>query len=106
MGNAPMSKDTAGGRSAQEQTLAGEIERTRARLGQTVGALAAKAGVKGRAQRRAAAVKGKLITPAPVQRSTGQAVVIVRGHRGKVAAAALAAAALLLTWPAVRRRRR
>jgi hypothetical protein len=45
------------------------------------------------------------IAPEPVQRSAGQAVVIVRGHRGKAAAAATAAVALILAWLAVRRHR-
>lgn len=51
----------------------------------------------------ARAVRG--ITPEPVQRSAGQAVVIVRGHRGQAAAAGLATAALILAWLAVRRPR-
>jgi len=165
--------DAAGSRTPEEQALTEEIERTREHLGETVEALAAKADVKGRAQRRTAEVKGNLrdraraakdkvteqatelrreaaataarakdtieagaaratdtaqatsapvreqvttaaaggaravrgITPAPVQRSAGQAVAIVRGHRGKATAAALAAAALILAWLAVRRRR-
>ncbi len=155
--------DAAGSRTPEEEALAGEIERTREQLGETVEALAAKADVKGRARRRGAEVTGNLrgraraakdkvteqagelrdeaaakaaqaknaaqgagapvagqvasraaaagravrdITPAPVQRSAGRAVVIVRGHRGKAAAAALAATALILAWLAARRRRR
>ncbi len=121
-----MSKDTAGGRTPQEEALAEEIEQTRHQLGETVGALAAKADVKARAQHRAAEVTGSLrgtaraakdkvsqqaaelrdAAPAPVQRSAGQAVIVVRGHRGKAAAAALAGAALILGWLGVRRRQR
>ncbi len=44
----------------EEEALAGEIERTREQLGETVEALAAKADVKGRAQHRVAEVKGNL----------------------------------------------
>jgi|SRR5690348_161885 len=175
--------DAADSRTPAEQALTEEIEHTREQLGETVEALAAKADVKGRAQRRAAEVKDDLlgkaraakdkvteqagelaeeaaaktarakdaaqatvtrakdtaqagtaqamdttqatsapvrdqvtsgaaraaravrdVTPAPVQRSAGQAVVLVRGHRGKAAAATIAAAALILAWVAVRRR--
>jgi hypothetical protein len=148
----------AGSRPPEQEALAGEIERTREELGETVEALAAKADVKGRAQRRAAKVRddmrgkaravtgtmakqarelrdeaaakaaragnaaqgasapvasraataGRAVrdaTPAPVQRSVGQAVLIVRGHRRQAAATAAAAAALILAWLAVRRRR-
>ena len=128
--------DVTGSRRPEEEALAGEIERTREQLGETVEALAAKANVKGRAQHRAAevrdnlgskarAAKGKVAeqagdlrndaaaagravrgsTPAPVQRSAGQAVVIVRGNRGKAAATAAAAAVLILAWLVIRRRR-
>jgi hypothetical protein len=62
------------------------------------GQLAGRAAAAGRAVRD--------IAPEPVQRSAGQAAVIVRGHRGKAAAAAVAAAALILAWLAVRPRRR
>jgi hypothetical protein len=58
----------------------------------------------GRAAEAGRAVRD--VTPAPVRRSAGEAVVIVRGHRGKAAAAAIAAAALILAWLAVRRSRR
>jgi hypothetical protein len=122
--------DTAGSRTPEEQALTEKIERTREHLGETVEALAAKADVKARAQHDAAEVKGNLsdkaraikdkvteqaselrkeaanVTPEPVQRSASQAADIVRGHRGKVAAAAAGAAILILTWLAVRRRRR
>ena len=128
--------DAAGSRPPEEEALAEEIERTREHLGETVEALAAKADVKARAERRAAEVKASLRgkaraakdkvteqagelreeaaattarakerTPVPVQRSAGQAVTIVRGHRGKAAAGALAAAVVILAWLAVRRRR-
>jgi hypothetical protein len=157
-----MSKDTAGSRPPQEEALAEEIERTREHLGETVEALAAKADVKGRAQRRAGEAKDNLLgkaraakdkvtgqagelrgeaaasaakakgaaqgaivpvreqvttravgaarairgaTPAPVQRSAGQAVVIVRGHREKAAAATTVAAILILAWLVMSRRR-
>jgi Protein of unknown function (DUF3618) len=127
--------DVAGSRTPEEQALAEEIEHTREHLGETVEALAAKADVKARAERRATEVKASLrgkagaakdkvteqagelregaaattarakqLTPAPVQRSAGRAVVIVRGHRGKAAAGALAAAVVILAWLAVRRR--
>jgi hypothetical protein len=43
------------------------------------------------------------MVPAPVRRSAGQAAALVRGHRGKAAAAA---AGLILAWLAVRHRRR
>jgi hypothetical protein len=122
--------DAAGSRTPEEQALTEEIERTREHLGETVEALAAKADVKGRAQHSAAEVTGDLrgkaravkdkvteqaselrkqaaaVTPAPVQRSAGQAAGIVRGHRGKAAATAVAAAAILIAWLAVRHRRR
>ncbi len=121
-----MSKNTAGSRTPEEEALAGEIEHTRHQLGETVEALAAKADVKARAQHRAAEVTGSLrgtaraakdkvteqaaelrdAAPAPVQRSAGQAVIVVRGHRGKAAAAALAGAALILGWLGMRRRQR
>ena len=118
--------DVAGSRTPEEEALAEEIQHTRQQLGETVEALAAKADVKGRAQHRAAEVTSGLrgraraardkvteqaaelrgAAPAPVQRAAREAVVIVRGHRGKAAAAALAAAALVLTWLTVRRRQR
>ncbi len=98
--------DAAGGHTPEEEALAGEIEHTREQLGETVEALAAKADVKGRAQHRVAEVKGNLrgITPAPVQRSAGQAVAIMRTNRGKVVSASLAAL-VVLAWLAMRRRR-
>jgi hypothetical protein len=52
--------DAAGSRTPEEEALAGEIERTREQLGETVEALAAKADVKGRAQRRATELTGNL----------------------------------------------
>ncbi len=165
-------EEAAGSRTPEEEALAGEIERTREQLGETVEALAAKADVKGRAQHRVAEVTGNLrgkaraakdkvtgqavelrdeaaakaarakdngqataaratdtaqatstpvrqqvtagaagaaravrgVTPAPVQRSVGQAVAIVRTNRGKVASASLAAL-VVLAWLALRRRR-
>jgi uncharacterized protein YjbJ (UPF0337 family) len=124
-----MSEDVAGSRTPQEEALAEEIERTRQQLGGTVEALAAKADVKGRAQRRAAEVTGNLrgkaraardkvagqardraaaagrgvreAAPA-AQRSAGQAVATAREHGGKVA---VAVAVAVLAWLAVRRLR-
>ena len=82
------------------------------------GATATAAGAKDAAQAAGAPVREQIttgvagaartvrgITPAPVQRSAGQAVAIVRGHREKAAVAA-AAAALILAWLVVRRHRR
>jgi hypothetical protein len=110
-----MSKDTAGSRPPQEEALAEEIERTREHLGETVEALAAKADVKARAQRRAAEVKDNLrgkaraakdkVTAQPGE-LRGQAVVIGRGHGLEAVAAAAAAAALIFAWLAARQGRR
>jgi hypothetical protein len=125
-----MSEDVAGGRPPEEEALAEEIEHTRQQMGETVEALAAKANVKGRAQRRAAEVTGNLrgkaraakdkvtgqagdraaaagrgvreVTSAP-QRSAGQAVATAREHGGKVA---VAVAVFVLAWLAVRRLRK
>jgi dsDNA-specific endonuclease/ATPase MutS2 len=55
-----MSEDVAGSRTPQEEAVAEEIEHTRQQLGETVEALAAKADVKERAQRRATEVTGNL----------------------------------------------
>jgi len=52
--------DAAGSRTPEEEALAEEIERTREHLGETVEALAAKADVKARAERRATEVKANL----------------------------------------------
>jgi uncharacterized protein YjbJ (UPF0337 family) len=62
-----MSRDVAGGEPPRKEALASEIERTRQELGETVEALAAKADVKARAQRRAAELAGNV-------RGTGQAL--------------------------------
>jgi hypothetical protein len=125
-----MSEDVAGSRTPQEEALAEEIEHTRQQVGETVEALAAKADVKARAQRRAAEVTGHLrgkaraakdkvagragdraaaagrgvreATRAP-QRSAGQAVATAREHGGQVA---VAVAAVVLAWLAARRLRR
>jgi hypothetical protein len=106
--------DAAGSRTPEQEALAEEIERTREKLGETVEALAAKADVKGRAQRRAAEVRGNLLGKASAAKDKvtaqpgelrGQAVVIVRGHGVEAAAAAAAVAALVFAWFALRRRR-
>jgi Protein of unknown function (DUF3618) len=105
--------DAAGSRTPQEETLTGEIERTREQLGQTVEALAAKADVKGRARRRAAEVRASLRGKA----RAGMATVAARarelparraaaGLREHPAPVAAAVAALVLAWLAVRRPRR
>jgi hypothetical protein len=67
--------DATGSRPPEQQALAEEIERTREELGETVAALAAKADVKGRAQRRAAEVKGNLLgkVRAAIDKVTAQA---------------------------------
>jgi hypothetical protein len=64
-------------------------------------------GQAGELRKEAAAktARAKEMTPPQVQRSAGQAMDIVRGHRGKAAAGALAAAVVILAWLAVRRRR-
>jgi hypothetical protein len=109
--------DAAGGRTPEEEALTEEIERTREQLGETVEALASKADVKGRAQRRVAEVKENLRGKAraakdkvterarglPVQRSARQATAGLREHPVPVAAAV---AALVLAWLAVRQLRR
>lgn len=105
--------DAAGSRTPDQEALAEEIERTREQLGETVDALAAKADVKARAQRRAAEVKDNLrgkvraakdkVTAQPGE-LRGQAVAIGRGHGLEAAAAAAAVAALIFTWLALRSR--
>lgn len=105
--------DAAGSRTPEQDALAEEIERTREQLGETVEALAAKADVKARAQRRAAEVKDNLrakaraatgkVTAQPGERSP--AVVIMRGHGLEAAAAAAAVAALIFAWLGLRSRR-
>jgi len=123
-----MSEDTAS--TPQEEALAGKIESTRQQLGETVEALAAKADVKRRAQRRAMEVTGSLRDKArdtaggarDKARDTAraardkaraakgkvteqQAAVGLRQHRAQVTAAA-AVATLVLAWLAMRRLRR
>jgi hypothetical protein len=106
--------DAAGSRTPEQEALAEEIERTREQLGETVEALAAKADVKGRAQRRATEAKDNLrgkaravkdkVTAQPGE-LRGQAVVIVRGHGLEATAAAAAVAALIFAWLGLRSRR-
>jgi Protein of unknown function (DUF3618) len=93
-------EEAAGSRTPEEEALAGEIERTREQLGETVEALAAKADVKGRAQHRVAEVTGNLRGKARAAKDK----VTVRTNRGKVASASLAAL-VVLAWLALRRRR-
>lgn len=106
--------DAAGSRTPEQEALTEEIERTREQLGETVDALAAKADVKARAQRRAAEVRNNLRGKARAARDKvteqpgelrGQAAVIVRGHGLEATAAAAAVAALIFTWLALRSRR-
>jgi phage-related tail protein len=82
-------------------------DETVAKAAQAKGAAqSASAPVAGQVAERAAGAghaAGDMV-PAPVQRSAGQAAALVRGHRGKAAAAA--AAGLILAWLAVRHRRR
>ena len=107
--------EAAASRTPDQDALAEEIQRTREQLGETVEALAAKADVKARAQRRAAEVKDNLRGKAHAARDKvtaqpgelrGQAVIIGRGHGLEAAAAAAAAAALIFAWLAMRHRRR
>jgi hypothetical protein len=71
--------DTAGGGTApvpgDEQALAREIEQTRAELGETVAALAAKADVKARAAAKVHALTGRLTSKASGigERASGRA---------------------------------
>ena len=128
-------KDMTGARPARGadssgslQELTGEIERTRTQLGETVGALAAKADVKARAQDKAAHARQKILeaggqvkdqvtsgtaqaaatvwarTPEQVQRAARRAADGARRRRAPLAAAA--AGALLVGWLIARRRRR
>ena len=95
--------EVAGSHTPEQEALAEEIVRTREQLGETVEALAAKADVKGRAQRRAAQVKENLRGKARTAKDkvTGE---LREGHRGQAAAAAAAVAVLILAWLAVRGR--
>ncbi len=110
------------------QELTEEIERTRTQLGETVGALAAKADVKARAQEKAADARQKVLavggqvkdqvtsgiaqaaatvwarTPEQVQRAAQRAADSARRRRAPLAAAA--AGTLLVGWLIARRRRR
>ena len=110
------------------QELTEEIERTRTQLGETVGALAAKADVKARAQEKAADARQKVLavggqvkdqvtsgtakaaatvwarTPEQVQRAAQHAADSARRRRAPLAAAA--AGTLLVGWLIARRRRR
>lgn len=102
--------DDAVSRTSEEEALTGEIERTREQLGETIEALAAKADVKARAQRRAAEITGTMRGKAQTAREKlteraaglrgkalgGHAVGIVRTHRARAAAAAATAAAVLV----------
>jgi len=113
-----MSEGTAS--TPQEEALADKIESTRQRLGETVEALAAKADVKGRAQRRAMEVTDSLRSKArdtareardKARAATGKvteqdAAAGLRQHGTQVAAAAAAVAALALAWLAIRRLRK
>ena len=110
------------------QELTEEIERTRTQLGETVGALAAKADVKARAQEKAADARQKILevggqvkdqvtsgtaqaaaavwarAPEQAQRVAKRAADTARRRRAPLAAAA--GAALLVGWLIARRRRR
>jgi hypothetical protein len=110
------------------QALTDEIERTRAELGETVEALAAKADVKARAQEKAADARRAIMdagsqvkdqvtngtaqaaatiwnaAPEPVQRAAKRAADSARQRRAPLAMAA--GAALLAGWLIARRRRR
>ena len=110
------------------QELTEEIERTRTQLGETVGALAAKADVKARAQEKAADARQKVLavggqvkdqvtsgtaqaaatvwarTPEQVRRAAQRAADSARRRRAPLAAAA--AGTLLVGWLIARRRRR
>jgi Protein of unknown function (DUF3618) len=102
-----MSGDIGGSRTPEAEALAEEIEHTRQQLGDTVEALAAKADVNGRAQRKTAEVTGKLRGQARAAKAkvTEQAPWLRNETTANAAAAALAVLALTLAWLAVRRRR-
>ncbi len=113
------------------EELTGEIERTRAELGETVGALVAKADVTARARQKAAEVAGHVsdkasqlketasqvkgqatarmssaggAAPEPVRRATTQAA--GRMQQRQVLLAVAVGGALLAGWLVVRARRR
>ena len=115
-GTSPASRGEApaGGAAAappdNPEELKQEIERTRAQLGETVEALAAKADVKGRAQRRATEVSRRLrgkarygarrVKDKVADRATAMATSGVRAYSTTAAAVT---GALILAWLTVRR---
>ncbi|MFF0742763.1 DUF3618 domain-containing protein [Streptomyces sp. NPDC004111] len=99
------SRPHEGGDAASPEELRERIEQTRAELGETVQALAARADVKARAQEKAAEVKeqaGELTTRAvdPVLRGTARSAELLRDNRELLVALSCVAAAV---WVARRR---
>ncbi|WP_329459710.1 DUF3618 domain-containing protein [Streptomyces sp. NBC_01497] len=98
---------TSGAETAESMDeLRAEVEDTRARLGSTVEALAAKTDVVARAKEKAAALKGRVqdSTPEPLREKAQQARSLARRNRTPVLAAG--AGAVLVAALAVRRARR
>jgi hypothetical protein len=101
---------TASEQTGDAQQLREEIERTREHLGETVGQLAAKVDVKGRAQARAAELAGRVTRQARTVVAQGreqaaqarkQGPGAARKHRVPLSAAAagvLLAAAAVIIW--------
>ena len=112
--------------SDDPQVLREEIERTRAKLGATVEALAAKADVKSQARQKLSQLTGRLrikagqarrrvaeaasgiskATPEPVKQAAGSAAATASRRRGPLAAAAAVVGAAVLGWLLINRRRR
>jgi hypothetical protein len=95
----------AGNGSGGTEELRAEIERTRARLGGTVEALAAKADVTSRAREKAVFLKDRVrsSTPEPLRQKAVRATALARRNRTPVLAAGVGA--LVASAFAVRRAR-
>jgi hypothetical protein len=83
----------------ERQAILDDIERTREQMGQTVGALAAKADVKAQVQRKAAEMAG-------AARQQGRRAVTAGQRRPGLTVAAAGIAAGLITWILTRPMRR
>jgi hypothetical protein len=85
--------------SPERQAILDDIEQTRAQMGQTVEALAAKADVKAQVQRKAAAVTG-------TARQQAQRALATARQRQALTVAAVGVGAGLITWILTRPMRR
>ncbi|HTT52347.1 MAG TPA: DUF3618 domain-containing protein [Streptosporangiaceae bacterium] len=88
------------------QALVDEINRTRAELGETVEALAARVDVKARAQQRAAQAGTAAWNAAPVPVRRGARRVAGTAGQYRMQAAVAAGAVLVAGWLVLRRRHR